>query len=190
MKDLETFTPTNIQQWRKWLQRNYNIKQAVWLVMYKKDSGMPVITWSDAVDEALCYGWIDGRRKTLDEQSFIQHFSRRKPTSTWSKINKAKVERLIAEGRMAAAGMECIEVAKQNGSWNVLDDVEELVVPKDLLKELKLHPGAKKFFDSLSRSVKKMMLHWIHFAKRPETRQKRIIEIASLAAQGKKPKGF
>jgi uncharacterized protein YdeI (YjbR/CyaY-like superfamily) len=189
-KEIETFYPPRRQHWRQWLQKNHNTKQSIWVVMYKKDSGVPTITWSDAVDEAICFGWIDSIKKSVDHQQSIQYFSRRKPTSAWSKINKAKVERLISEGLMTQAGYDSVEIAKQNGSWSILDGVEELVIPKDLDKAFRLHPGSKKFFVSLSRSMKKMMLHWVVAAKRPETRQKRINEIAELAAQKKKPKQF
>jgi uncharacterized protein YdeI (YjbR/CyaY-like superfamily) len=189
-KEIETFYPPSRQHWRQWLQKNHNTKQSIWVVMYKKDSGMPTITWSDAVDEAICFGWIDSIKKSIDYQQSIQYFSRRKPTSAWSKINKAKVERLISEGLMAQAGYDSVEIAKQNGSWSILDGVEEIVIPKDLDKAFKLHPGSKDFFVSLSRSIKKMMLHWVVTAKRPETREKRINEIAELTAQKKKPKQF
>lgn len=189
-KEVETFYPANRKEWRKWLQKNHAIKQSIWVVMYKKDSGIPTITWSDAVDEAICFGWIDSIKKSVDHQQSIQYFSRRKPTSAWSKINKAKVERLTQEGLMTPAGYDSVETAKQNGSWSILDEVEELVIPKDLAKAFKVHPGSKDFFTGLSRSIKKMMLHWVIAAKRPETREKRITELAELAAQKKKPKQF
>lgn len=189
-KEVETFYPVNRQEWRKWLKQNHNTKQSIWVVMYKKDSGIPTITWSDAVDEAICFGWIDSLKKSVDHQQSIQYFSRRKPTSAWSKINKAKVERLTNKGLMTQAGYDSVETAKQNGSWSILDEVEELVIPKDLAKAFKAHPGSNDFFTGLSRSIKKMMLHWVIAAKRPETREKRITELAELAAQKKKPKQF
>jgi len=151
---------------------------------------MPCLPWSDAVDEALCFGWIDSIRKSIDKDSFKQFFSPRKPNGTWSKVNKDKIVRLIEDGMMTKAGLECIETAKKNGSWSILDTVEELDIPKDLEKEFKLHKGAKDHFLSLSKSVRKAMLQWLVLAKRPETRQKRIHEIAELAGQKKKPKQF
>ena len=189
-KEVETFYPANKQEWRQWLQENHSTKQSIWVVMYKKDSGIPTITWSDAVDEAICFGWIDSTKRAFDHQQSIQYFTRRKPTSAWSKINKAKVERLTNDGLMTQAGYDSVEIARQNGSWSILDEVEELVIPKDLNKAFKLHPGSKDFFMNLSRSIKKMMLHWVITAKRPETREKRINELAELAAQKKKPKQF
>ena len=151
---------------------------------------MPTLTWSEAVDEALCFGWIDSLRKSVDDKTFMQFFCKRKPTSVWSKINKGKVQRLIDEGLITKAGHESIETAKQNGSWIILDHVEELLIPKDLEKEFKSHRGSKVFFMGLSKSAQKAILQWLVLAKRPETRQKRIAEIAELAAQKLKPKQF
>lgn len=187
-KETEFFSPTSQAAWRQWLQENHRSKQSVWLVCYKKETNKATISWSEAVDEALCFGWIDSVRKTFDEERFIQFFSRRKPTGTWSKINKEKIKQLIHSGLMTKAGLMSIETAKQNGSWIILDDVEELKIPKDLAKEFKNQKGAEGFFLSLSKSVKKSILQWLALAKRPETRQKRIHEIAELSAQKLKPK--
>lgn len=187
---LETFCPASQQEWREWLKENHNSKQFVWLICYKKRANIPTIFWSDAVDEALCFGWIDSTRKTIDDERFIQFFCKRKPNSNWSKINKAKVVRLIQDGLMQPAGYKSIETAKQNGSWTILDEVEELVIPPDLEKAFQNHKEAKEYFLSLSKSAKKIILYWIVSAKRPETRQNRINEIAELAAQKLKPKQF
>src|SRR5690606_22432980 len=112
-------------------------------------------------DEALCFGWIDSIKKKLDEDSTVQFFSKRKPTGTWSKINKGKVERLIADGLMTPAGLDCIETAKQNGSWTLLDSVEALQIPDDLAEAFRRHSGAASFFESLSKSVRKALLQWV-----------------------------
>ena len=189
-KEIEIFYPTSQAAWRKWLQKHHLSKQSVWLVFYNKASLKPTLSWSDAVDEALCFGWIDSKKVSIDHEKSHQFFSKRKAKSTWSKINKVKIERLIENGLMSEAGLSSIETAKQNGSWTILDDVEELIIPKDLTKEFKNHPGSKEYFMSLSKSVKKGMLQWLVLAKRPETRQKRITEIAELAAQKLKPKQF
>lgn len=189
-KEVETFCPASQQDWRQWLMDNHNSKQAVWLVCYKKSANIPTIAWSDAVDEALCFGWIDSIRKNIGEETFMQYFCKRKPNSAWSKINKVKVQRLIDEQLMAQAGHQSIEIAKQNGSWAILDDVEELTIPQDLEKEFTYRPASQAFFLSLSKSVKKALLQWIAFAKRPGTRQKRIAEIVEFASQNLKPKGF
>lgn len=189
-KEVETFCPASREEWRQWLQENHHSSQSIWLIQYKQKSAMPSIPWSDAVDEALCFGWIDSTRKTLDEERFVQFFCKRKPTSNWSKINKAKVQRLIADGLMAEAGFKTVEIAKKNGSWSILDEVEELIIPKDLEEAFQSQPGSANYFSSLSKSVKKMILYWLVLAKRPETRQKRIAEIAELAAQKMRPKQF
>lgn len=188
--EINSFCPASRQEWRQWLQENHSSTPSVWLVYYKKKSNIPSLSYSDAVDEALCFGWIDSTRKSLDHETFTQFFCKRKPNSVWSKVNKAKVQRLIEEGLMTAAGYESIEKAKQNGSWTILDDVEELFIPTDLEEELGAKPASLDFFLSLSRSVRKSMLQWLVLAKRPETRQKRIKEIAELAAQKLKPKQF
>ncbi|MCF6404106.1 YdeI/OmpD-associated family protein [Chitinophaga filiformis] len=189
-KAIETFYPENRLQWRKWLQKHHHTKQSIWLIQYKKKADKPTISWSEAVEEALCFGWIDSTAKSIDDEKFMQFFTRRKANSVWSKINKGKVQRLIDEGLMAPAGYESIEVAKQNGSWSILDDVEELKIPKDLEKAFRSQRGSKAYFMSLSKSVRKSMLQWVTLAKRPETRQKRITEIATLAGQQQKPKQF
>ncbi len=189
-KDVESFYPKNRQAWRKWLQINHDKKQSVWLIYYKKKSAAPTILYSDAVDEALCFGWIDSKAKPLDEEKFMQFFSRRKVKSVWSKLNKEKVLRLIDEGLMTKAGFEIIDRAKQNGSWSILDDAEALIIPDDLDKLFKKRPNAKLYFLGLSRTDKRNILQWLVMAKRDETRQKRITEIVELAAQNRKPKQF
>ena len=187
-KDIETFYPTSKKDWRQWLKKNHGVKQCIWLIYYKKKVGIPTITWSEAVDEALCFGWIDSTAKPIDDEKYMQFFCKRKPTSAWSKINKAKVQQLTNEGLIMPAGYKSIETAKQNGAWIILDDVEALKIPKDLEKEFKTKKGSKMFFLSLSKSVQKMILYRLVLAKRPETRQKRISEIAELLAKQLKPK--
>lgn len=189
-KELEQFYPASQQEWRQWLEENHLEKQSVWLITYKKQSGVPTISWSEAVDEALCFGWIDSVKRSLGDGRSIQYFTKRKAVSTWSKINKAKVQQLIENGNMMEAGLRIIETAKQNGSWTILDDVEELIVPEDLERELATKSGATEFFFSLSKSMKKQLLYWVISAKREETRQKRITEIVESAGQGMKPAGF
>lgn len=186
----ESFCPSSRKQWRAWLLKNHVKKQFVWLICYKKKSNKPTLPWSELVDEALCFGWIDSVRKTVDKDQFKQFFSKRKNNGTWSKINKEKIKQLIDAGLMNKAGHECIEAAKQNGSWTLLDQVETLKIPKELAKEFKSNPGSKDYFLSLSKSVRKAMLQWIALAKREETKQKRISEIATLAAKKLKPKQF
>ena len=186
----DIFYPTSQKEWRQWLQENHASQQSVWLVYYKKETNKPTVSWSDAVDEALCFGWIDSKKISIDKETSRQFFSKRKAKSTWSKINKNKTERLIANGLMTKIGFESIEIAKQNGSWTVLDNVEELIIPNNLEKAFKANPGSKDFFLSLSKSTRKGMLQWIALAKQTETIQRRVNEIAELASQKLKPKQF
>lgn len=189
-KEIAVFYPENNAEWRRWLEENHRKEQAVWVVFYTKSSGKPSMTWSEAVDEALCFGWIDSKVISMGDGKLHQFFSKRKAKSTWSKINKEKIERLVREGLMTKAGHECIELAKQNGSWTILDEVEELVVPKDFEDALGQYEEATEYFLGLSKSVKKMMLYWLVSAKRPETRQKRIDELVEHASRKTKPKQF
>lgn len=189
-EETDIFYPRSVDEWRQWLAENHLSKSAVRLLQYHKASGKPTISWSEAVDVALCYGWIDSKKISVDKDATHQFFSKRKAKSTWSKINKGKVARLIAEGWMTPAGLEAIETAKQNGSWILLDDVEALKIPEDLDRAFNNREGSRKFFLSLSKSVKKGILYWVISAKRPETRQKRIEEITKLASKGMKPKQF
>lgn len=185
---IEVFYPQNTMAFRNWLQENHISKQAVWIVFYKKASKKESLSWSEAVDVAICFGWIDSKKIKINDDTSHQFFSKRKEKSTWSKINKEKINRLIAEGLMTEAGYKSIETAKQNGSWTILDEVEELIVPDDLEEAFKIHEGSKDYFSGLSKSSKKMILHWIVLAKRPETRHKRIAEIVECAAKQQKPK--
>jgi len=187
---IESICPNSRQAWREWLEANHESKQAVWLIYYKKKSNLPTVLYSDAVDEALCFGWIDSKAKPIDEEKYMQFFTKRKPKSIWSKINKEKIERLTKEGLMTQAGFEIIEIAKQNGSWTILDESEALIVPEDLDKRFQKSPNAKDYFSSLSRSDKRNILQWLVLAKRQETREKRITEIIELAEQKLKPKQF
>ncbi len=189
-KEIETFAPSTPQEWRRWLEENHQKEEAVCLIMNKKGSGKPVINWTDAVDHALCFGWIDGKRKPIDGDSFMQFYTRRKPRGTWSKINKEKIIRLIDEGLMTQAGLEVIERAKQNGSWEILDEIEEMIMPSDLKEALESRSGAMANYTGFSRSSKKSILYWLASAKRPETRQKRREQIVDLAAENLKPVQF
>ncbi|WP_033565128.1 YdeI/OmpD-associated family protein [Sphingobacterium sp. SYP-B4668] len=190
MQKIEIFYPTSQTDWRTWLERNHRSQQSIWLVFHAKLSEKPSITWREAVDIALCFGWIDSKKIKIDDITSHQFFSKRKAQSTWSKINKEKVAQLIEKGLMEKAGYESIEIAKQNGSWTILDEVEAVIIPVDLENAFTKHPGSTEYFLGLSKSIKKMMLQWVVLAKRPETRQNRIKEIAELAGQQRKPKQF
>lgn len=190
INNAKLFYPENAKQWRSWLEENHEKEQSVWLVSYKKSSEKPSVTWSESVDEALCFGWIDSVKKKLDEEGSIQFFCKRKAKSTWSKINKEKIERLAAEGLMHPAGWASVEIAKENGSWNILDSVEDLIIPPDLEQALLAEVDAMAYFLSLSKSSKKGMLQWLVMAKREETRLNRINEIVYHAGLQQKPKQF
>ena len=190
MNDIEEYCPNDREDWRKWLELNHKHKDAVWLIFYKKKSPNHNLSWSESVDEALCFGWIDSTKRAIDEEKYKQYFSKRNAKSNWSKINKDKVNTLIDQGRMTDEGYKSIEIAKENGSWTMLDEVEALIIPEDLQRELDANKGAMEFYDSLSKSVKKGLLYWVISAKRKETRQKRILEIAENASRNLRPKQF
>lgn len=189
-EEIESYCPSDQQEWRNWLQQNHIEQQSVWLILYKTNSAKFNLSWSDAVDEALCFGWIDSTRRPIDEEKFIQFFSQRKPKSNWSRINKEKIDRLMAEGKITKAGINSIQVAKENGSWTFLDDIEDLVIPSDLVTELSAHSGANEFYQNLSNSIKKQILYWLASAKKEETRSKRLQIIISETNQRKVPNGF
>jgi uncharacterized protein YdeI (YjbR/CyaY-like superfamily) len=186
----EVFYPKNVTEWRAWLAENHLSKQSVWVVFHAKSSATPSISWSEAVDVALCFGWIDSKKIKVGPTISHQYFTKRKPKSNWSRINKEKIEKLTASGEMTQAGLQAVEIAKQNGSWTLVDSVEDMIIPSDLEQALTQHHGAKDYFMNLSKTIKKMMLYWVISAKREATRQNRINEIAQAAAQQQKPKQF
>jgi uncharacterized protein YdeI (YjbR/CyaY-like superfamily) len=153
----------------------------VWLIIYKKESGVPSVHYPEAVEEALCFGWVDSKPNRRDEYSYYQFFAKRNPKSNWSRINKEKVIRLTKQNLMADAGLEIVEKAKKNGSWDALNDVENLVLPGDLKKGFELNRKAYKYWKQFPGSVKRGILEWILNAKRPETRVKRVEETIHLA---------
>jgi uncharacterized protein YdeI (YjbR/CyaY-like superfamily) len=171
------------QEWRAWLEQNHATASGVWLIYYKKETGKPQVAHDEAVEEALCFGWIDSVANKVDTDSRLQMFSPRNPKSPWSGLNKRRIEKLIEQGLMTAAGLAKIEAAKQDGSWYSYDAIETLTVPEDLALALSANADADKYFAAFSPSSKKMILWWIASAKRPETRQKRIEETVRLAAQ-------
>ncbi|GGD57653.1 hypothetical protein GCM10011514_22180 [Emticicia aquatilis] len=182
-EEIDTFYPSTTTEWREWLQENHLSKQSVWLIYFKKKSNIPSISWSQAVDEALCFGWIDSTARPISDEKYMQFFTKRKPKSVWSKINKDKVEKLIEAGKMSQAGFDSIRIAKENGSWTILDEVEALVIPPDFETALMANQGSKEFFMSLSKSAQKAVLHRLLMAKQQATRQKRINEFIELVAQ-------
>lgn len=185
--DLETFQAQNRQQWREWLEKNHDTSRGIWLIYYKVKSGTVSIRYSEAVKEALCFGWIDSKVRSLDTESYMQIFTPRKPKSVWSKLNKQYIEELIEQGLMTEAGFKKIETAKQDGSWTMLDASEALILPADLQQALAANETANKYFAAFSNTNKKNILFWITSAKRVETRLKRIEQTINSAAQNKNP---
>ncbi|CAD5250644.1 MULTISPECIES: YdeI family protein [unclassified Imperialibacter] len=191
---IATLHAASQQAWREWLEVNHETEKSVWLIIYKKESGTPSVYYPEAVDEALCFGWIDSKPNKRDEKSYFQFFSKRNPKSKWSGVNKRKVTRLHNEGRMAPAGLKMVELARQTGTWEALNDVETLSIPHDMEALLKNTPAAATNFSNFPPSTRRGILEWVSNAKKPETRQKRIEETVSLAAQNiranqYKPKG-
>lgn len=180
---VDTFYAEDGQAWRAWLEANHLLTQSVWLIIYKKGADTPSVYYDEAVDEALCFGWIDSKPNKRDGESYYQFFSRRNPKSNWSGVNKRKIARLLKSGRMAPAGLEMIELAKKTGTWTALDAVEKGIIPPDLGQAFDDYPGSAAHFEAFPISARRGILEWIQTAKRPETRAKRVEETARLAAQ-------
>ena len=172
--------------WRAWLIDHHEGSNGVYLVSWRRATGRPSVSYEEAVEEALCVGWIDSSGRNLDDERSIQWFSPRRAGSGWARSNKVRVERLTAAGLMLPAGFAAIEDAKRNGTWTLLDDVENLVVPDDLASALATTPLARTNWDAFPPSARRAMLGWLVGAKRPETRAKRIAEIAEKAGRNER----
>lgn len=181
--------PASAEEWRAWLDEHHTTATGVWLVHWRRHTGRPTVSYDDAVTEALAVGWIDSVAKRLDDDRTMQRYTPRRPTSGWSGLNKKRIARLEAEGRMGPAGRAAIETAKTNGTWILLDDVEKLVVPDDLAEAFEEHPGSREAWEAFPRSAKTQMLYWIVTAKRPETRRARVTATAEKAARGERARG-
>ncbi len=167
--------------WEQWLQANHTQPQGLWLKIAKKASGKASASYAEALDIALCYGWIDGQKASYDEQYFLQKFTPRRPKSLWSKVNVKKVAALIAAGRMKPAGLAAIEAAKQDGRWDLAyDSPSTSTVPPDFQAALDQNPRAKTFIATLNKTNVYAMLWRIQTAKKPETRQARIEKLISM----------
>lgn len=172
--------------WRSWLLENHAAHTGVYLVLYRVSSEVPCLRWEEAVQEAICFGWIDSTVKRLDEQRRRQWFTPRRPKSPWSQVNKTYVEQLVREGLMHPSGWSKIEQAQQDGSWNLLDDVENLRVPEDLERAFAENPVAFTNYQNFSKTYRKGYLYWLNHAKREQTRQQRIQEIIRLCEANQK----
>lgn len=186
---VERITAADGDEFRAWLHEHHDSAGAVWLVYFKKGSGTPSIAWSAAVDEALCYGWIDSKAQAIDDDRYEQYFCPRKPTGPWSKINKNKIAALDTAGRIQPAGAAAVERAKTNGSWTILDDAQDHIVPDDL-SEAFADQRARDNFDRFSPSRRTNILCWIALAKRDDTRRRRIQQTADAASNGQAPNSF
>ena len=173
------------EEWREWLKRRHGDADGVWLVSWKKATGKPFVPYTESVDEALCFGWVDSRPNKLDADRGMRLFTPRNPKSPWSRINKEKIDRLTKLGLMAEAGIRAVEAAKANGAWAALDEIEDLVMPPDLLSALESNVQARAFFERFPNSSKKNILWWIKSARRPETRAARISGTVELAAENR-----
>jgi uncharacterized protein YdeI (YjbR/CyaY-like superfamily) len=177
----------NRKQWRTWLEKNHASENEIWLVFYKVKTKKVSIKYEEAVEEALCFGWIDSIVKRIDDEKHMQKYTPRKVKSNWSATNKARVEKLINEDLMTKFGLEAIKNAKQNGSWERLDSVDiRIETPKIFKDALKKDDIAKQRFENLPPSKKKQFLWWIESAKRKETKEKRIKETIRLLQDNKR----
>ena len=169
----------------RWLEANHDSRPELWVRIFKKESGTPSVTWGDCVVAALAWGWIDGQKKALDEDSFLQRLTPRRAKSGWSKKNREHAERLIAEGRMKPSGLVHVEAAKKDGRWEqAYAGSAEMVIPEDFLAALKKIPAAERFYAALDRKNLYAIYHRLQTAKRPETRQKRVESILAQLARG------
>lgn len=176
--------PTDLSNW---LKANHATENELWVKIFKKNTGIPSVTWNDVVVEALCWGWIDGIKKSIDEESYFQRITPRKSRSSWSKRNREHAERLISEGRMMESGLEQVRSAKADGRWENAYTASEIKVPKDFLSELEANPKAKVFFDTLNKSSRYVIAYGLQSAKKPETRQRRFIKFMDMLIREEKP---
>jgi uncharacterized protein YdeI (YjbR/CyaY-like superfamily) len=172
--------------WRTWLEANHERPNGVWLVSWKTATGRPRMTYEESVVEALAFGWVDSTARTLDDERAMLWFAPRRRGSGWARPNKQRIERLEREGRLAPAGRAAVERAKADGSWTLLDAVEDLIVPDDLAAAFEEQPGAAEQWEAFPRSARRAILEWIVQARTPETRRRRITEAADKASRGER----
>ena len=183
MEEKELLYFKNAREWREWLHVNHHLSKGVHLIFYRVASDKESMRWEEAVQVAICYGWIDSTVKKLDDERRRQMFTPRKDKSVWSKLNKTYIEKLFAANLMHESGLKKIEAAKQNGSWTTLDAVENLEMSKDLALAFAKNKKALANYNSFSPSYRKSYLYWLNHAKREETRKARIAEIVTLCEQ-------
>ncbi len=181
MEEFERIQIENRAELRAWLQANHTRTESIWLVTFKKHVADRYVPWDDVVEEALCFEWIESLPRKLDTDRYMLLLSPRRPGSPWSRLNKQRIEKLLAADLMMPSGLAAIEQAKQDGSWTVYDEIEDLVIPLDLAEELAENEPSAGHFHAFSNSSKKGILWWIKSAKRPATRRKRVAETVRLA---------
>jgi uncharacterized protein YdeI (YjbR/CyaY-like superfamily) len=187
MKMFKTLRVTNREDWRTWLKENHDKEKEVWLIFYKKHTGKPGVPYDDAVEEALCFGWIDSIVKRIDDEKYAQKFTPRKADSTWSELNKKRVKKMIRQGRMTETGLALINAAKKSGKWEqVISQPKEFAIPPEVIKAISANKKAWENFNNLAPSYKKQYIGWITTAKKEETRQLRLKEVVEILIQGKK----
>ncbi len=175
------------ETWRAWLARHHATDKSIWLILLKKGSGEPRLTLDEAVEEALCFGWIDGQLRRIDDRSHMIRFSPRKPGSVWAESNKARVEKLIAAGRMTEAGMAAVRAAKERGTWEAGSPERLDHTPPDLAEALAAEPAALDRWRTWAQSHRRQYVYWVLEAKRPETRARRVGDVVRRAESGLKP---
>jgi len=180
-------TFTTPKDFGRWLKVNHITESELWVKIFKKKAGIPSVTWDDVVIEALCWGWIDGVKKSLDDQAYLQRVTPRKTRSNWSKRNTDHVERLISEGRMKEPGFVHVHAAKADGRWQNAYTVSEMKVPADFLLALEAKPKAKQFFETLAKSSHSVIAHGLTSAKKLETRQRRFEKFIDMLVCEEKP---
>lgn len=180
------FTPKSRKSWRSWLQKNHAVRDEVWLVFYKRHTGKPTLSYNDAVEEALCFGWIDGVKRSVDNERYMHRFSPRTPESRWSESNRKRVARLESAGQIMPPGKRAIEAARRNGLWSASTPNIDLTMPAELSARLGRSKKAAAFFDSLGPSYQKQYIAWIVTAKREDTKKRRLDEAMELLSRGKK----
>jgi uncharacterized protein YdeI (YjbR/CyaY-like superfamily) len=184
---MKTMTFTSPREFRAWLAKNHGRAEGIWLRIYKKDSGVATVTYAEALDQALCHGWIDGQKQPGDTQSWLQKFTPRRPKSGWSKNNTKHAERLIKSGEMTPAGLKEVQAAKSDGRWKAAyDAIGSAAVPDDFLKKLAQNKKANAFFATLNKTNLYSIAYRLQTAKKPETRDKRMQAIIEKLARGEK----
>ncbi len=183
----KTLTFTSPNDLAQWLKTNHNSETELWVKIFKKQTGIPSVTWNDVVVEALCWGWIDGVKKSIDDQAYLQRITPRTARSNWSKKNREHVERLIDEGRMEEAGLAHVRAAKADGRWENAYTASEMEVPEDFLAALNDDPTAKQFYATLTKSSRYVIAHGLLSAKKTETRERRFAKFLGVLANEEKP---